>query len=186
MDGIEEWRDVVGYEGLYQVSSLGRVRSLREKTRIVDKESGVMRQKFDCRGYLRVNLHKDGTCKALLVSRLVAMALIDNPNGYPIVGHMDDVKTNNTVGNLYWTTSRENNYHNGKMKRFQEAHNKKISQIADALSTPVISKDMNTGMELYFKSMQEASRQTGADSAKISMCCNGKRNTHNGMSWRFA
>lgn len=182
----EIWKDVVGYERLYQVSSLGRVRSLRKKTRIADKENGIMRQKFDQRGYYRVNLHKDGKCKALLVSRLVAMAFIKNPNCYTIVGHMDDVKTNNTVGNLYWTTQRENNYHNGKLERFQESHNKKISQIADALSMPVISTDIITGEEFFFKSMQEASRETGADSGKISMCCNGKRNSHNGMTWRFA
>lgn len=182
----EVWRDVVGYEGLYQVSSIGRVRSLRNKTRIVDKENGIMRQKFDCRGYLRVNLHKGGECKALLVSRLVAMAFIKNPYNYPVVGHMDDVKTNNSVGNLYWTTPRENNYHNGKMERFHELHNKKISQIADALSTPVVSTDIRTGEESFFKSMQEASKRTGADSGKISMCCNGKRNSHNGMTWRFA
>lgn len=182
----EVWRDVVGYEGLYQVSSIGRVRSLRNKTRIVDKENGIMRQKFDFRGYLRVNLHKGGECKALLVSRLVAMAFIENPYNYPVVGHMDDVKTNNSVGNLYWTTPRENNYHNGKMERFHELHNKKISQIADALSTPVVSTDIRTGEESFFKSMQEASKRTGADSGKISMCCNGKRNSHNGMTWRFA
>lgn len=182
----EIWKDVVGYEGLYQVSSLGRVRSLRKKTRIVDKDGGIMRQKFDTHGYYRVNLHKDDRCKALLVSRLVAMAFIDNPNGCSVVGHMDDDKTNNTVGNLYWTTQRENNYHNGKMERFQEMHNKKISQIADALSTPVISTDIRTGEEIYFKSMQDASRKTGANSGKISMCCNGKRTVHNGMRWRFA
>ena len=182
----EEWRDVVGYEGLYQVSSIGRVRSLRENTRIVDKENGIMRQKYDRRGYLRVNLHKDGKCKALLVSRLVAMAFIDNPDNYPVVGHMDDNKTNNTVENLYWTTQKENHYHNGKFERFLASHNEKIFQIASALSTPVISTDIFTGEEKWFKSMQEASKTVGAESNKISMCCNGKRKSHRGMAWRFA
>lgn len=145
-----------------------------------------MRQKDDGKGYYRVNLYKDGKCKSELVSRLVAMAFIQNPDGFLVVGHMDDNKKNNCVSNLYWTTTKENNYHNGKLKRFHMAHNEKIDQIANALSTPVISYDLKTGEEQLFKSMQEASRITKANSGKISMCCNGIRKKHCGKTWRFA
>ena len=181
----EEWRDVVGYEGLYQVSSIGRVKSLREKTRIKDKRDGIMCQKFDQRGYYRVNLHKDGKCKALLVSRLVAMAFIPNPNNLPQVGHNDDVKTNNTVENLYWTNSSENLTHNGLHLKIRDKRQKHIDRVINALSTPVICKD-NLGNEYWYSSMQEASRITGAESGKISMCCNGLRKHHRNMEWRFA
>lgn len=183
---IEEWRPVVGYEELYEVSNLGRVRSLREKTRIFDKENKIMRFKDDHHGYDRVNLNKDHKAKAALVSRLVAEAFIENPNNLPQVGHMDDVKKNNHVSNLYWTDSKENNHHNGKMERFQDKHNEKIGQIADALSKAVISTNILTGEEQMYKSMQEASRKTGSNSGKISLCCNGKRSHHNGYCWRFA
>ena len=91
----EAWRPVVGYEGLYEVSLIGRVRSNIPSTRIADKLHKIMRQKVDDHGYLRVNLTKNKTAKAWLVSRLVAEAFIPNPNGYPMVGHNDDVKTNN-------------------------------------------------------------------------------------------
>lgn len=79
---MTEWRDVSGYEGLYEINNLGEVRSLRPGTRIADKEKHIMRQKYDSKGYLRVNLHKNGHCRAELVSRMVASAFVPNPNGY--------------------------------------------------------------------------------------------------------
>lgn len=180
---MEEWRPVVGYEGLYEVSSIGRVRSLRKNTRIVDKTENIMRQKNDNKGYFRVNLHKDGKCKAELVSRLVARAFIPNPNGYKQVGHDDDNKKNNTVENLYWTHPQENLMHNGLHLRIRDLRQKNIHKIVDALSVPVIATNMKTGEETRFSSMQEADR-CGFDSGKISMCCSGKRMSHKGHTWR--
>lgn len=180
----EVWKDVVGYEGLYKVSSFGRVKSLYRKTRVVDKSGRIMRQKYDQRGYLRVNLHKDGKCKAELVSRLVARAFIPNPNNYPMVGHDDDNKVNNHVSNLYWTDAKENNHHNGKMDRFQADHIRKIDIIAASLSVPVIATDPITGDETWYSSMQAAARIGGYESGKISMVCAGKRKRHGGLCWR--
>lgn len=160
--------------------------SLRNKTRLSDKANKIMRQKDDGRGYLRVNITDGKKSKAMLVSRMVAEAFIPNPSNLPMVGHMDDVKTNNTVENLYWTDSKENNNHNGKMERFQKKHTEKIKQIAEALSTPVISTDPETGEEVCYNSIQSAVKILGADSGKISMCCNGIRKHHKGKTWRFA
>ena len=182
----EEWRKVPGYEELYEVSSIGRIRSLRPNTRIFDKENGIMRQKFDDKGYLRVNLHKDGKCKAALVSRVVAEAFIPNPNDYPEVGHDDDCKTNNTVENLYWTTRQENLTHNNLHLRIRDLRNQNgLKRVVDALAVPVIGTSICTGEEIYFSSMQEAARN-GFDSGKISMCCSGKRRAHRGYTWRKA
>ena len=144
-----------------------------------------MSLKKDQHGYYRVNLHKDNKCKGEIVSRLVANAFIPNPLGLPHVGHDDDDKENNAVENLYWTDSLENNHHNGKMERFQKMHNDKIQLIADSLSTPVYSIDIDTQEVNHYKSMQEASKITGASSGKISMCCNGKRKHHRNKEWHF-
>ena len=65
----EIWREIPGYEGLYEVNNTERIRSLRPKTRIADKEGGIMRQKYDTKGYLRVNLHKEGKCRAEKLQR---------------------------------------------------------------------------------------------------------------------
>lgn len=182
----EEWKDCVGYEGLYQVSNLGNVRSLWEKTRIADKNARIMRQKEDQRGYMRVNLRKNGATKAELVSRLVAKAFIPNPDNHPIAGHNDDNKKNNSVENLYWTTSKENNHHNGKMDRFHKIHNEKIKQIAEKLSLPVEAINEKTGETMRFCSMQEAAKTIGCSRSKICSCCRGNRKSHFGYKWRYA
>lgn len=176
----ERWKDVVGYEELYSVSSCGRVKSKLKNTRIADKENRIMKQKHDNKGYLRVNLHKDGNCKAELVSRLVAKSFIPNPDNLPQAGHMDDNKENNNVENLYWTDSYENNRHNGKMDRFHKSHNDKIDIIAKKLSCKVRGTSIEDGHEIIFDSMQEAGRN-GFDNGKISMCVNGKRSQHKGI-----
>ena len=182
---MEEWKDVVGYEGLYEVSDMGRIRSKRKNTRIKDKENMIMKQKFDNHGYLRINLTKDKRQRSLLVSRIVAEAFIENPNPekFNIVGHDNDIKTQNMVCNLYWTDSKENNYHNGKLERFQELHRFKIKQIAEKLSIPIIGMNIKDGSEIRFNSMQEAGRN-GFESSKISDCCCGRRKSHRGYVWR--
>lgn len=182
---MEEWKDVVGYEGLYEVSDMGRIRSKRKNTRIKDKENRIMKQKFDDKGYLRINLTRDKKQKSLLVSRIVAEAFVKNPfpEKLKVVGHENDIKTQNMACNLYWTDARENNFHNGKMDRLHKIHNEKIKQIARKLSTPVIGTSNNDGIEIKFQSMQEAER-SGFSQSKISGCCAGKRKTHKGYTWR--
>lgn len=186
-DSSEEiWRPVVGYEEFYEVSSIGKVRSLRDNTRIVDETNRIMKQKFDNKGYLRVNLHKNGKSKSEIVSRLVAKAFIENPNGLKEVGHDNDIKTDNRVGNLYWTDSKENNHHNGKYERFYKLHCEKMDIIVDKISTPVIGTNKVTGEETYFKSIQEAKKAINNRAAKISECCAGKRKSAQGYYWRKA
>lgn len=178
----ETWKPVKGYEELYEVSDIGRVRSKRANTRIADKTNRIMKLKIDSNGYFRVNLYKDKKMKAYLVSRMVAEAFIPNPNNLPQVGHANDDQTNNTVKNLYWTDSKENNHHNGKMKKFQEMHNKKIRLIAEKLSIKVVGTNIKTGEKHFFNSMQETEKY-GFVPAKVSMCVNGKNMSHKGYKW---
>ena len=181
-DIAEKWRPVDEYEGLYEVSTLGRVKSMRGKTRIADKDGGILRQKTDTGGYYRVNLYKNNHCKSALVSRLVATAFIPNPNGLPHVGHQDDNPKNNAVTNLYWTEPCENNRHNGKLERLHIAHKDKIKQIAKKLSIKVVGTSVVNGSRITFDSMQET-LQHGFEPSKVSMCVNGKRLTHKGYKW---
>lgn len=98
----EEWRDVVGYEGLYQISNFGRVKSF-QKTKAKILKSGA-----DLHNYLRVVLCKDGEKKNRFVHVLVANAFLPNPNNLPQVDHIDTDKSNNHLSNLRWVTSAEN------------------------------------------------------------------------------
>lgn len=111
---MENWKDICGYEGLYQVSDKGRIKSLArwvERTGQGPKfmpETIIRLKEGD---YYRVNLHKDGKMRTFLVHRIVAVTFISNPNGYKIVNHIDGNKHNNTVENLEFCTSKENNRH---------------------------------------------------------------------------
>lgn len=115
-DVTEQWKDVPGYEGIYQVSNLGRVRSVDRV--IIDRNGRPMRYKgviltpqFNEFGYLKVVLRKDGRSKNFKVHQLVAMAFIENPNGLPCINHIDGNKQNNKVTNLEWCTFGGNNKH---------------------------------------------------------------------------
>ena len=109
MREIEEWRDIEGYECLYQVSSLGNVKSLpRETNNQFSWCERILNPGKDKNGYLHVVLCNDGKTKTYKVHRLVANAFIPNPKNLPEVNHKDEDKTNNKVDNLEWMTSKEN------------------------------------------------------------------------------
>lgn len=113
----EIWKDVVGYEGLYQVSNLGRVKSCK---RIVAHPNNkntpyqlyperIMKQKQNRYGYMCIKLSKDSVRKDVMVHRLVAQAFIENTENKPFIDHLDGNKANNCVNNLEWVTMAENN-----------------------------------------------------------------------------
>lgn len=113
MTDAEEWRSVPGYEGLYEVSSLGRVRSLDHEVSTYNGGSYIMpgkllRQNPTYQGYLQVKLYQRGKPRVRYVHQLVAECFIPNPDHFPIVRHWDDVKDHNTVMNLRWGTSSDN------------------------------------------------------------------------------
>lgn len=110
---LEEWRDIPGYEGLYQASSLGMIRSVE---RLVPGKKGffklmksvVLKQTTAGRGYASVMLSKNGVTKRWNVHRLIALTFIPNPNNLPEVNHKDENKTNNIWANLEWCDSKYN------------------------------------------------------------------------------
>lgn len=131
----EMWKDIAGYEGLYQVSNRGRVKSLarysHKGSRSVQKlkerilKSGVRKD-----NYLTVVLRKDGNSTSYLVHRLVATAFISNPYNYNIVNHKDEDKQNNDVRNLEWCSSLYNNTYNDIAIR-RQANKKKHWRFVD-------------------------------------------------------
>lgn len=106
---IEEWRTIIGYEGLYEVSNTGQVRNYRGK---------LLRPGLNHNGYLKCVLCKKGKTKTIYIHRLVAQAFIPNPQDLPQVNHKDEDKTNNSVDNLEWCNSKYNvNYGCAQDKR---------------------------------------------------------------------
>ena len=105
---MEVWKDIQGYEGLYQVSNLGRVRSLHYRN---TNEVRELFLKPHNRGYLQVELHKYGNRKMFTVHRLVALAFVDGFAENREVNHIDENKHNNRADNLEWVTTSENVRH---------------------------------------------------------------------------
>lgn len=168
-DKINEiWKNIDGYEGLYQISNLGRVKSLgNEKNR---KERILKLTKNKKTGYLQVGLHKEGKAKRINVHRLVASAFIENPNNLPFINHIDEDKTNNSVSNLEWCDAKYNNNYGTRNKRIGVAFSKKVLCL-------------ETGVT--YSSTMDANIQTGINQSNISKCCLGNRKTAGGYHWQY-
>lgn len=112
---MEEWRDIEGYEGIYQVSNEGRVRSLDRYVNGNGRngclklvKSKILKQSLHPFGYWQVNLHKDGVQKTEKIHQLVAKTFIPNPENKPHIDHINTIRTDNRVENLRWCTAKEN------------------------------------------------------------------------------
>lgn len=171
----EIWKPAVGFEGLYEVSNLGRVKSLNYrrtgkerilKPRRIEKKSGNV--------YYAVHLYKDGKAYDKPVHRLVAEAFIPNPDNLPEVNHKDENPLNNHVGNLEWCT-QSYNYNYGT----------RIQRIAEKLSKPVYQYSLDGKLIKEWSSTREIERQTGYSNSYISKCCSGKYKTAYGFIWRY-
>ncbi len=109
------WRDIKGYEGLYQVSSEGEVKSLPKQHRYGSKTERILIGRADKDGYLRVSLSKDNKVLDKRIHRLVAESFITNTENKPTVNHKNGIVSDNNVYNLEWATHSEQNYHLYKM-----------------------------------------------------------------------
>lgn len=158
---MEEWRAVPDYEGIYEVSSKGRVRSAKGKTTesvlhgTRTWKQRVFKQKTDKNGYKRVSLWKRKMSKDFLVHRLVAIAFIEKVEGKEYINHIDGNPSNNYVDNLEWCNHRENLIH---------AFENRLNKTPD----PIVLRNMNTNKLHYFYSKSEASKFLGRNNGFIS------------------
>lgn len=173
----EVWKYVVGLEGKYEVSNLGRVRSL---PRYLKCKGGALRFYYGRvllpgtypSGYRFVVLSPSK--KSYYIHRLVAMAFIPNPNNYPMVNHKDENPSNNNVENLEWCTCKYNNNYSHVGTKINLKKRK-----------PVKGINIKTGDVMHFVSLAEAVRQ-GFDSRSISLCIRGKKCKYKGYVWYSA
>ena len=183
----EVWKDVVGYEGVYQVSTLGRVRSLERTIHKNDGTSMLIPSKMIApvlmnKGYIGATLCKNKIQRIKRVHRLVAQAFIPNPENKPQVNHKNGDKTDNRVENLEWATAKENIRHafdNG-LNGYSEY---RCQRAREASAKPV--KCVETGE--VFDSLTDAARKYNIDLGNMSGCVNGYKykRTAGGYHWQL-
>lgn len=178
----EIWKDIPGYEGYYQVSNLGRVKSLPRGKQWPYRQThnNIRKPRMTSRGYYRVNLSKWNEVKSYFVHRLVAMAFIPNPDNLPIINHKDENPQNNHVDNLEWCTYRYNaNYRTGK-ERGQKARaanpNDRFvrKRVGEMNSKGIRQYAINGELIATFRSLTEASATTGVHISTIIRQCKGR------------
>lgn len=162
---MEEWRDVAGFEGLYEVSNFGRVRH---------KNGQEIGGSLNSYGYRAYSLFKDGKRYTGKGHRLVAEAFIPNPEGKRSVNHKDGDRDNNFVENLEWATHGENVKH----------ARQELS--IDYSVKPVVQSTSNGNVVAIWLNASIASRLLGISSQLISACCRGTAKSTGDYSWRFA
>ena len=156
----EIFKDIEGFEGLYVVSNLGRIKSLRKNIFLRSETNNV--------GYAIVFLTKNRKQHKFYVHRLVAKAFVPNANGYNEVNHLDEDKTNNASENLEWCTHIQNMRHGTIRKRIGK------SQYNKSCSRCVLQSDMNGKPIKIWASALEAHRVLGFANSFITACCRGK------------
>lgn len=204
---MEIWKDIEGYEGRYQVSNDGRVKSLGVRGKILSPC-------FDTHGYYIVSLSKNGIVKKQKIHRIVAKSFIKNPDSKREVDHINTIRTDNRVANLRWATTRENannplskqhcaikkrgeNNPNYGKKRNAETR-KKISfsvtnnnfqrgrlGVLNEKSIPVVQLSKNLIEINIYDGINEAERITGIHNSNIVKVCKGMRQTAGGYTWRY-
>ena len=181
----EIWKPIKNYEGYYEVSNLGNVRSLTRSVNyssgwVVIKKGRKLKLGKDCDGYPQVVLYYNKKPKTYKVHFLVASTFIPNQENKSTVNHKDGIKTNNGMLNLEWAMVKENVQHS-----YDTGLKFAIRGINNVLSKPVIQYDMNLIKIAEFGSTVEAQRITGISRRCISYCANGDTKYAGGYIWKF-
>lgn len=169
MNKIEVWKDIVGYENLYQISNTGFVKN----------NDGLILKGSSIRGYKTCLLCNNKKRKGFRTHRLVALHFIDNPLNKKEVNHIDGNKANNNVDNLEWSTRLENAQHAAREGLYESGGNRYNAKIVNQL-------DLDGNFIKAWECIKDASKELKLCDSSISYCCKGKRKTCGGFRWIYS
>lgn len=172
---MEIWKDIIGYEGLYQVSDIGNVRSLNWRN---TQQVKNLYLKSHNKGYKQVELCNHGNRKMFTVHRLVATAFLPNPLNKSVVNHINEDKTDNRVCNLEWCDFDWN-------VRYSIPH-RAARKVSVRLQQKIQQLDQNGKVIKCWENATEIKHSLGYNDWSIKQCCQGKRKNAYGYKWRFA
>lgn len=190
MEELKEiWKDIEGYEGLYQVSNMGRVKSLERN--VVGGRGGLYKieEKIltpcNRNGYSSVSLSKDGVITTHSIHRLVATAFIHNPNNFPMINHRNEIKNDNRVENLEWCTHKYNMNYGTINKRRGESLGYGKNNLC---SKSILQFTKKGDFIRKWDCSMDIERELGFDNSNITKCCNGKKHflSAYGFKWGYA
>lgn len=179
-EAIEIWKDIKGFEGIYQASNLGRVKSLERIDALGRKvKERILKPGLTNKGYYQVWLCKNSIKKKYFVHRLVWIAFNGRiPEGYE-VNHINEVKTDNRLSNLNLMTAKENMNWGTRNARSAKKH------INGKKSKAVLQFDLNDNFIKEYPSIRQVERELGFAQPNISACCNGKYKQMYGFKWKY-
>lgn len=192
----EIWKSIEGYEGLYEISNFGNVKSLvrswnfrdygNGKVQVVKNKEKILKNTISKCGYIQARLSKNNKFGLKAVHRLVAKAFIPNPENKPQVNHIDGNKQNNRVDNLEWCSNRENQLHAWKLG-LQTPYWKGKFGKDHITSKKVKQYDKNKNLIKIWDSVSEASKTLNINNTSISRCClhHKYRHTAGGFIWEY-
>lgn len=188
---MEIWKDIPEYEGYYQISNLGRVKSLARKRKnnpnaYYETKDIILKPYAKNKRYYGIYLMKNNTKRYFLIHRLVAEIFVPNPSKKVQVNHIDGNKENNCASNLEWVTASENIIHaykNNLRKAPQPWKNKKGKMCPN--SKAIIQYNLENNKIREWDSVMDASRELKINFSNIGAVCRGERNTAGGFKWKY-
>lgn len=182
---MEEWKDIIGYEGRYQVSDLGNVKSLNYSRKGVAQ---LLKPILKSTGYYVVTLNVNGRQKQFHVHRLVADAFVNKKYGCSVVDHINTIKTDNRAENLRWGTISDNVNNPISADRRTKSIRKLLKGkygVASLKHRACVQKDLDGNIVKIWSCMYDAVRALGVDSGGLTRVCQGKQHTAKGYKWEY-
>lgn len=186
---MEIFKNIPNYEGIYQISNLGNIKSLSRKCKMrygfyISKEF-LLKHTKNSKGYIQTCLRKDNIDKNVLFHRLVAEVFISNPLNKKEVNHINGIKNDNRVENLEWCTRTENERHSWNVLNKKPYWNKS-NGVTHSKSLPVNKMDLMGNYLESYGSVRCAARENNITSSSgIIKCCKGKLKKHHGFIWEY-